>query len=369
MGEIREIGEVYRNAILQMAMGSLLEDRPKLAQGRAPVPVVLTILSGEELYHYLPVPTGDESAPFENKFCRFVFDLAQTVVPDRLVIDYNHDDTEVIGALNQITITESALIGRGALLPFADGDRASEVVFKMSTVPYGVSPTVSFAEASVLLVPEGESVTVNAREYAGPILVFRGARIEGVAICPYPTDGGTTVDKLKATHLEEVKNMGFFTTKKPAPEPVAELAEEVKNDVVEAGGDGENGTPQDGGSAPTDAVDGAEGAEAGAGVDQEQGAGGGETGGDGDAVDAGDGGNDAGANLANDSDHTLAANVGGDEIVELRKEVDELKEMIAALSKRTAGEEPVSHNISVSGEENLSYEEAISARLDSFKSR
>ncbi len=63
-----------------------------------------------------------------------------TLHKDRLALDYVHDSKEVIGYLNHFDIASGDLVTSGALVPFKDTDRATEIMHKLSEgVPYEAS--------------------------------------------------------------------------------------------------------------------------------------------------------------------------------------------------------------------------------------
>ena len=69
---------------------------------------------------------------------RVVHDMAgmKTHKP-RLALDYCHDDDEIIGYLNNFNTEDGSLRASGAITPFTQDDRASEVLYKWREgVPY-----------------------------------------------------------------------------------------------------------------------------------------------------------------------------------------------------------------------------------------
>ena len=124
---------------------------------------------------------------------RIVHDLAgmKTHKP-RLPIDYVHDSKEVIGYLNKFDISSGDLVASGALVPFKDNDRATEVLFKSkSGVPYEASINFGGDGIKIEEVPEGFVTQVNGYELEGPAVVVREWPLRGVAVCPYGADMNT----------------------------------------------------------------------------------------------------------------------------------------------------------------------------------
>jgi hypothetical protein len=110
----------------------------------------------------------------------------------RLAIDYVHDSKEVIGYLNHFDIETGDLVTGGALVPFKDTDRATEILYKMSEgVPYEASINFGGEGIKVQELSEGEVSEVNGYQFEGPGVIIREWPLRGVAICPYGADMNT----------------------------------------------------------------------------------------------------------------------------------------------------------------------------------
>jgi len=124
---------------------------------------------------------------------RVVHDLAgMRLDKPRLTIDYVHNDSEVLGYLNHFDSESGDLIASGAIIPYRDGDRASEVLFKMGEgVPYEAS--IFFGDSGIKIqeIMSGEISPVNGYDFAGPGVIIREWTLRGVAICPYGADSNT----------------------------------------------------------------------------------------------------------------------------------------------------------------------------------
>ena len=365
-----------------------------------PLDVRLTILSGNDLYHYIPSLDDDG---WGSEYTRFVFDLDSVQFNDRIPLDYNHYDDEVIGSIDRIAAEDGRLAGVGKIVPFRPDDRAAEVAYKIGLVPFGVSPTVTFDEATVTRVPKGVSVEVNGRVYDGEISIIHNARILGAAVCPYPTDTGTTVAALAAHKSGGIRTMSIL---KPVTEELEADIDVTKKDKGAAdeintadhdrdgaggtdpgnadpdaggenGGESQGAGEEDGGAdpAPTDGeTDGGENA-------------GGETGGDGSTepvTDPEDDGSHQG-DIQTEGNPTDGEGEGGDgeggeggggdaglkaEVAELRKEVAALRAEVArnaGLARHGAGTEPV--GFSHEGKNEMSYADAVAARLEKLKNQ
>jgi len=122
---------------------------------------------------------------------------------ERLPIDYIHDDAEVIGYANHFDITNGDLEVSGALVPFKDSDRATEIIHKAKAgVPYEASINFGGDGLKVEEYKPGESVNVNGREFAGPVTVIRSWPLRGIAVCPYGADCNTSTSFTQDTEIE-----------------------------------------------------------------------------------------------------------------------------------------------------------------------
>jgi len=125
---------------------------------------------------------------------RVVHDLAgMHLHKARLPIDYCHDVKEVIGYLNHFDIASGDLVCSGALVPYRDNDRASEIIHKAKAgVPWEASIDFGGDGIEVEEVPVGKSAEVNGITFEGPGVIIRRWPLRGVAICPYGADANTS---------------------------------------------------------------------------------------------------------------------------------------------------------------------------------
>ncbi len=198
---------------------------------RPAAPFRAVALTGNVLRHGVPTRDGGRET------LEFVVDLA-TVAPTRtpLVVDYNHDPAEIVGAA-RVRADGFALLADGELTPFLSDDRASEIVSKAARgVPYGISPTFDFAAAERVDVGPGETFEANGRQYVGPVVVFRNAPLLGLSVCPYPTDDGTAFALLG-------KDFTLLTKGNEMAEDKDKKTTELKDDAANApDGEGATGT-------------------------------------------------------------------------------------------------------------------------------
>jgi hypothetical protein len=130
-----------------------------------------------------------------------VHDLAgMSLHKPRIPIDYIHDMNQVIGYLNKFDKTSGDLVTSGALVPFKDSDRATEIIHKMKAgVPYEAS--INFGGDGIKFeeIAEGQTCEVNGARFEGPGVVIREWPLRGVAICPYGADMNTESRSLSAS--------------------------------------------------------------------------------------------------------------------------------------------------------------------------
>ncbi len=162
-------------------------------------------------------------------FGRMVHDLAgMSLSKPRLAIDYCHREDEVMGFANKFD-TEGGLVASGALTPFQEKDRASEVIFKSQQgVPYEASIFFDPAELVLEEVPQGMSVPVNGLQFAGPGVVARKWTLRGLAVCPYGQDKNTAVEFSAGQHPAEVAVRYTQTEQPPAVEAAPATVDPAK---------------------------------------------------------------------------------------------------------------------------------------------
>jgi hypothetical protein len=123
---------------------------------------------------------------------RVVHDFAGMRHKARIAVDYAHNESEVIGYVDTFDARSGDLELGGALVPFAAGDRASEIIHKIAAgIPYEAS--IDFRDE--IVVDEllgGQTRRVNGLDVQGPATVISGWTLRGVAVCPYGADKNTS---------------------------------------------------------------------------------------------------------------------------------------------------------------------------------
>ena len=155
----------------------------------------------------------------------FAIDFGTLEIPKNPVpVDFNHDETKPIGTAN-VRVLPDQIEAVGTLVSTAADDLAASIAANARAIPYGVSPLFDMRGAKRIDVSDGAKYAANGREYIGPVSVFKGARLIGVAVCLHPSDIQTAFTPLKT----DERFLIMPTSKeKFAAEPVA-AAEPVKN--------------------------------------------------------------------------------------------------------------------------------------------
>lgn len=176
------------------ANGDFKTTEGRAATDLAPCRIRARILSGGALRHWIPTRDGDWE-----EFAKFFIDLETAKIAASVVVDYNHQDDEdhIIGRAENFAVEADGLFADLTLYPKTAGDCASKIAYLAQYAPFGISPTVDLLAGSREDVGD-EPTTCNGRD-ASNVAIFRGAKILGVAICPYPTDADTWISVLNRT--------------------------------------------------------------------------------------------------------------------------------------------------------------------------
>jgi len=113
----------------------------------------------------------------------------------KVPIDYCHDSDQILGYLNKFDTGSGDLVCSGAVTPFEETDRATEVIFKQKEgVPYEASINFGGDGIKIEQINEGQLTQVNGFSFEGPGIVIREWPLRGVAICPYGADSNTSTE-------------------------------------------------------------------------------------------------------------------------------------------------------------------------------
>jgi hypothetical protein len=147
---------------------------------------------------------------------------------NRVAIDYCHDPKEIIGYLNHFDSASGDLMTSGALVPFKDSDRATEILHKMKQgVPYEASINFGGDGIKVEELMEGQTALVNGFALSGPACIIREWPLRGVAVCPYGQDANTESMSLSASSKTFTATVASATV--PQPEKPTEEAQMSKS--------------------------------------------------------------------------------------------------------------------------------------------
>ena len=167
----------------------------------------------------------------------------ETATPskDRVPLDYNHNEEEVIGYVENFQCNADAITADGVVLI---GDDSSDAA---KTFAQNIDGGVPFEASAFLDLSEAESV-----ELEDGVTEWSGALIRGVAICPYGTDRKTTVSlKLGETNfvvrlknnnnqgeeMDEEKKVSIEDQKTDPKNPREELEKMIEEFGLERGVD------------------------------------------------------------------------------------------------------------------------------------
>lgn len=197
--------------------------------------------------------TARSGQPIEHWFWgRVVHDMdGMKLSKNRVAIDYAHDPKEIIGYANHFETDSGDLVVSGALVPFKENDRATEIMHKQREgIPYEASINFSGDGIRVEEIREGQTASVNGYSFSGPGMIIREWPLRGIAVCPYGADQNTSTEfssgetvtvtmetqnmktELTAAHIADVE----LKTDQPAAEEPAsvEATEQVVSDNAEA---------------------------------------------------------------------------------------------------------------------------------------
>ena len=160
---------------------------------------------------------------------------------ERVPLDYNHNEEEVIGYVENFQCNADAITADGVVLI---GDDSSDAA---KTFAQNIDGGVPFEASAFLDLSEAESV-----ELEDGVTEWSGALIRGVAVCPYGTDRKTTVSlKLGETNfvvrlknnnnqgeeMDEEKKVSIEDQKTDPKNPREELEKMIEEFGLERGVD------------------------------------------------------------------------------------------------------------------------------------
>ena len=148
----------------------------------------------------------------------FVFDAESLQLPAKSLLDYNHNDDEIVGYCKDFSIDpktnavycEAALVAR----PDDPSARVNEVIANIAHgAPYEVSPLIDLSTASRTERLDGASS-------------YHNATLRGVAICPHGTDADTAFVAFTAQKERTENQPAIEVSDMTEEEKIEQIAEE-----------------------------------------------------------------------------------------------------------------------------------------------
>jgi hypothetical protein len=147
-------------------------------------------------------------------------------------LDYCHNDSEIVGVLDEFKPTDDGLDCSGRIVPFTEHDRASEVDYKSRQgVPYQASIYFDPDNLVIEQLGQGAKTKVNGYELEGPAIIFREWMLRGVAVCPYGYDVNTSTRLSAGTLAGEITLPVTLSNIDPMKKTPAQLAADAANKV------------------------------------------------------------------------------------------------------------------------------------------
>ena len=163
----------------------------------------------------------------------FIHDFATMKMKEKIPIDYAHDTYETLGYARLRGISDKGLELDGTIIPFEDGDRASEIVYKLRAGQPYESSIMHDGEYDLLEIHESHAMVINGMKVDGPAYVVQNWTLRGVAVCPYGRDKNTNTQ----IALSDILKSSFESLKHHKTEgakmPETKHAEEQKYSVTQ----------------------------------------------------------------------------------------------------------------------------------------
>lgn len=123
-----------------------------------------------------------------------IHDFAGMTAPDKVPVNFCHEQMEAIGYGDNIDASSGELIITGALTSLGSDDRAAEIKAKWDAgVPFQASIEMGEEGLIVEQVAAGMTAIVNGQTVEGPVVIFRAWQLRGVAILLAGADDETNI--------------------------------------------------------------------------------------------------------------------------------------------------------------------------------
>lgn len=156
---------------------------------------------------------------------QIVHDLQGMNHKDKVVLDYCHDDEEVIGYADGFDVRDDGLHLSGKLVSVIEEDRA-DVVMRQGNAGIPFEASIFFDDAQLEYIPEGMSTEVNGKQFEGPGVIVRQWTLRGCAVCPYGADANTNSSFADSSALRFSWRPDMATKKKAGELTAAHATEE-----------------------------------------------------------------------------------------------------------------------------------------------
>lgn len=119
-----------------------------------------------------------------------VHDFSGMSQKPKIVLDWCHDDDEIIGYADRFSVGDSGLTVRGRIESIEEND-AAEKLLKRADKGIPFESSIYFEPSLLEFVPEGMTREVNGREMVGPLTIFKQWSLRALSVCPHGYDYGT----------------------------------------------------------------------------------------------------------------------------------------------------------------------------------
>lgn len=175
-----------------------------------------------------------------------IHDFSGMHTRERIVFNLHHDEWNLIGYADEITLTENGLEMTGHI--FRDMPRGAGVeaiTILKNGVPQQAS--IEFRETRYELVEAGDEREVNGGTVTGPVTIHREWVLEGIALCSTGVDGNTAITPENFERVKTMKKKKYEDTScgAPADEEKKETMEGEETPETKEGMEGEPETVDD----------------------------------------------------------------------------------------------------------------------------
>lgn len=126
---------------------------------------------------------------------------------ERIVLDWCHSDSDLIGFAEEFVVDQRGLTLNGRIESVSDDDEAEKLVKRADKgIPFEAS--IYFNPHLLEFIPEGSKAEINGVELSGPMTVFSEWSLRACSVCPHGYDGGTE-SKLNAAGESDAVHLSW----------------------------------------------------------------------------------------------------------------------------------------------------------------